>query len=68
MERKRGAEATPKLQEHLRKNIFGSRNNNNSDRANEEVKETQKRTISTMGTGEHRVFEPWGHLLGPMVN
>jgi hypothetical protein len=30
--------STPKLQEHLRKNMFGSRNNNNSDRANEEVK------------------------------
>jgi hypothetical protein len=43
--------STPKLQEYLRKYMFGSNNNNNNnDRANEEVKETQKRTICTMGT------------------
>jgi F0F1-type ATP synthase alpha subunit len=34
--------STPKLQEYFRKNLFSSLNSNISDRANEEVKETQK--------------------------
>jgi hypothetical protein len=60
--------STSNLQEYFRKNIFRGHNNNHSDRANEVVKETQK--ANDLHDGNKRVLriEPWGYLLGPVVN